>query len=346
MYIIHASIIVTLFEIYGYTFYTLLVDSILYFVPSLTLIVLWIKLPVSYDSLMIRNEIKYIGLVMIITVIMYLSILVFFSLHELIMGHLLLAMGPICYSIMLYISTFKVSTQIKNAFYNTTTKNNIKCPCNILQRQLNKSETEIQLANVVVNSKNKLELIERTKSEMITLWDIILNEKLLTTFGMHMVSEFSAENLVAYIEFTQYKLLIYNLFKPELVHMDFPQKQYIIQYNCIPKSHIIKDVSLFNNSSNNNTILNEIFDIAKTLYWKYIGRQEQLWLNISGRVKNKISNTINEQQILKDNNGSLNLHILFTIFDPASSEMRKLIRQVIPRFIKTDGYKQFINQKN
>ena len=132
------------------------------------------------------------------------------------------------------------------------------------------------------------------------------------------------ENLLAYIEFTQFQQSVMNDFDEDLNDMhaliDLPDN--------IPTSQI-----LLNSDGDFKTK-------AYDMYCKYIRIGSQYEINISGEDRNEIANVLDNKQALMMNKDERLKKQIFELFDESRMTMRYLMLSSFERFKREKQYDQ------
>eukprot|EP01084_Bolivina_argentea_P174256 301855_1 len=161
-----------------------------------------------------------------------------------------------------------------------------------------------QIAN---ESKSQLESNYRQK---ITPQMVMAKEKSLHLFMEHLSKEYSMEILLSYIEFTHYQSFLV----PSISDSESLMKVEIVEFpSNIPMSEIITT-----NYCDDNVLM-EAKIKANKLYHKYIEMMSEFQINISGEMREKLENTLDDLDELMERN--VNIDDLFIFFEDCKNEM-------------------------
>ena len=189
------------------------------------------------------------------------------------------------------------------------------------------------------------------------LSDIFTNGDALDAFMQHLSKEFSIEMMLAFIEFTQFRVFMYHniqcLFlksskdtttnnkmdnKRNKIIMESLNQIFILS-KSIPLSNIIyndKTTQILSNYSNGNTTNDSLLmyccQIGYKLYKKYIAVGSVYEINIPSQMRRDIIVQMNEKQQCV-NNSIINIEKLSLMFEASRFELSKLLQFSFSRFV-------------
>ena len=175
-----------------------------------------------------------------------------------------------------------------------------------------------------------------SSTENLDLHDVLRRDDLFDSFMQHLIREFSMENLLAIIEFTQFKNHAKETFN---INDDNEKVGDIIDYtfaSTVPLSDIVYNGGMKGKSSKKKTGGTEIervrmFKIkAYKLYGKYVKWGSEFEVNISHRVRVKLDELMGSYDKWIGSDSS-EMEVV-DIFDAASTELGSLLRDSLKRF--------------
>ena len=195
----------------------------------------------------------------------------------------------------------------------------------------------------VLKQLNAIELSEQNEfrdrapsmsSENMELHDVLMKDDLFDLFMQHLIREFSMENLLAIIEFTQFKKHAKDTFD---IHDNNENVRDDIDYtfaSTVPLSDIVYNGGNGNDKTGGTDIERvRIFKMsAYKLYCKYVRWGAEFELNLSHRVRSKLEGLMGSYDKWIGSDSS-EMEIV-DIFDAALTELNSLLKGSMDRFVK------------
>eukprot|EP01084_Bolivina_argentea_P054267 99539_1 len=154
-------------------------------------------------------------------------------------------------------------------------------------------------------------------------------------FISHLMSEFCLESVLAIIEFTQYQMLMKNIYsgsKGKEVDIKALRILKLPDISVVPQSIIVYDPK-------NESGVYEVKEIAKRLLQKYIVNGSEFEINISYKLKRKLLNDLDRIEQLEETK-------LVHLFDESIQSLLLLLNDCLARFVTTPKYKQIEKELN
>eukprot|EP01084_Bolivina_argentea_P018442 34335_1 len=306
------------FGIYSYT------HLLFYFIPVIFSIIIYKKIPQSMDTIFLSQEAKLIFIYWLSALAAYVIVLILglFLQHPAIMFIGYIA-GILATFIISFICTFWV----------------------LITLYFRKGDTYEHMAQNVTSSQLELASVESPRSyntsrsprsvlSNIYLQNILQDSEEFNSFMRHLISEFSHEILMSYIEMQQYKMHVINvtgLDVNSIKDFDFKEQHNIVLPESVPKSDIVYNEE---NKFNYN-VLQILKHKAYGLYIKYIRIGSQFEINLSYRQRVELTNLMEDYDLWMNDNGSVNEMELFQIWDGCIAEMISFMNHAKTRYLSS-----------
>jgi len=177
----------------------------------------------------------------------------------------------------------------------------------------------------VINLPNLQKNIISSKLKKVDLGTVLSDKDTIDQFMKYLSREFSMENLLSYIEFTQY---MQNVKDSHEVNEEISEDINLIQFpENVPMSSIVGNqwVLSINDKLDNDKVR------AHKIYDKYIKTGSEFEINVPWDVRKKCALKMDDLRTMTDNH-TIRADDLFVVFNPCRDEVTKLLNNSLVRF--------------
>ena len=367
------TIIIPLSTFITYTSpYDIFVDLFFMIIPLILIIIIWHKTPKYLDYFRVREECRMLVVIGLSLIIMF---LVFGLISTFLYNPHDIFIVVLCIEFIYFIGIFSAGlfltwwTLLKNK--HRISVNQQPSKLYIHYRNLNRAVSPKQTINRAETIQRKLsrlqiQSVENTNNDnhnngngnnnnnngdsqanesMLLLISILENEHGFQMFLSHLLTEFSVESALAIIEFTQYQLLMKQIYgdgadidhlqseqqsnplnKKQILHINIDELNILKLPDVVPQSIIVYDPEQQDG-------VYHVKIIARRLLQKYVQSGAEFEINISYKLKKKLLNDL-------DDIDNLNQTKLIHLFDECIQSLLLLLNDSLARFVKTAKYER------
>merc|ERR1711879_149886 len=169
----------------------------------------------------------------------------------------------------------------------------------------------VKISYDVVLHKESVDDEDEDEVQELMLENVVRNDRLIDEFATHLLKEFSAECLLSWIEFNEYRNRVIQEFK-------LTNRQQMDLAPGVPQSDIVYAKG------------SSLKESGHKLYEKYIANGSEFEINISGSMRNAVN------ALMSDHDTWMAMEMsgedLCDIFDDAIGEMNVLLSHSLQRF--------------
>eukprot|EP01084_Bolivina_argentea_P152153 265458_1 len=165
----------------------------------------------------------------------------------------------------------------------------------------------------------------KINKKLISLDMILLNERCVHLFMIHLSVEFSMECLLAYIEISQFQIYL----KKRIIKYQHKDVKLIEFPQNIPLSSIIEQ-NVDEHKCDDDVFIDNAKEQAHALFNKYIANGSEFQINIPSQQRDVLVDLLDDLEQLKNRN--VNLDDLFLLFESSKNEMFSLLKFSLDRF--------------
>eukprot|EP01084_Bolivina_argentea_P131671 232392_1 len=285
-----------------------------------TFVILWWKIPEYWDTFFVKQELKKLGISIVITwgvaTLPFILGIIFSPQMSWPMG---LWLTEIIFFVLVLVSFWWIPKKIQKVEFEMT---------------LASSKNQVNEASVASSTT----LSQQKKSNKYTLQTILSHQKAFKMFMQHLASEFSTEALLCFVEVMQFKFLMKqrfdvvdsNAITEETDFTDQYPLYEVVPLSAINRQGFKQDLTEYKGNNDPTELKSESKQICLKLFEKYIKSGAELEVNVSYKARSRLSNLMNDEAFFIGFNILPN--DLFCLYDDVATQMFILMNGAFFRF--------------